>query len=193
LPPPPPTLPDELIARLPDEYNRIQLLNVRTKKFIDPEQQWRNQVSKDDVLVLIGASDDELVAQYSYLVLDNESFPENLAGADLPGHDYKYAEIAERLPQSEKKNTHVSGEPTSGVSPMVRHPAAFLSYARFDDRHEKGRITRFRERLSGEVRMQLGGEFEIFQDHTDIAWGEPWKQRIDQSLDAVTFLDTDLL
>jgi hypothetical protein len=75
-----------------------------------------------------------------------------------------------------------------GASPISRHPAAFLSYARFDDRHEKGRITQFRERLSGEVRMQSGGEFEIFQDHNDIAWGEPWKQRIDESLDAVTFL-----
>jgi nucleoside phosphorylase len=92
--PPPP------IAELPEEYSHIQLLNVRTKKFIDPERQWRNQVSKDDVLVLIRASDDELVTQFSSLVLDNKSFPENLAEVDLPGSHYTYQEIAERRPRS---------------------------------------------------------------------------------------------
>jgi F-box protein 11 len=49
-------------------------------------------------------------------------------------------------------------------------------------------LTKFRERLSGEVRMQTGETFDIFQDRKDIAWGERWKQRIDGSLDAVTFL-----
>ncbi len=63
-----------------------------------------------------------------------------------------------------------------------------MSYVRSDDQHEQGRLTRLRERLRGEVRMQTGEVFDIFQDRADIAWGQQWKQRIDESLDAVTFL-----
>ena len=63
-----------------------------------------------------------------------------------------------------------------------------MSYVRMDDAHENGRLSQFRERLSGEVRMQCGEEFEIFQDRNDIAWGQQWQQRIDGALDAVTFL-----
>jgi len=36
--------------------------------------------------------------------------------------------------------------------------------------------------------MQLGGEFSIFQDRNDISWGEQWKQRIEGTIDATTFL-----
>ena len=67
-------------------------------------------------------------------------------------------------------------------------PAAFMSYVRRDDQHENSRLTQFRERLSGEVGLQTGEEFAIFQDNNDIAWGQQWQQRIDESLDAVTFL-----
>jgi F-box protein 11 len=42
--------------------------------------------------------------------------------------------------------------------------------------------------LSGEVRIQTGEAFEIFQDRNDIAWGQQWKSRIEDALDAVTFL-----
>src|SRR5689334_2027127 len=63
-----------------------------------------------------------------------------------------------------------------------------MSYVRLDDQHENGRLTEFCKRLSGEVRMQTGEAFHIFQDRNDIAWGEQWQQRIDESLDAVTFL-----
>jgi len=71
---------------------------------------------------------------------------------------------------------------------MSQHPVAFMSYVRFDDQHENGRLTQFCERLSGEVRMQTGDKFHIFQDRNDIAWGQQWKERIDGSLDTVTFL-----
>ena len=37
-----------------------------------------------------------------------------------------------------------------------RQPIAFLSYVRSDDDHDGGRITAFRKRLEGEVRMQTG-------------------------------------
>ncbi|CAK8724981.1 hypothetical protein KKHLCK_15550 [Candidatus Electrothrix laxa] len=71
---------------------------------------------------------------------------------------------------------------------MSRTALAFMSYVNLDDQHEQGRLTQFRERLSGEVRMQTGEPFDIFQDRKDIAWGQQWQERIDESLDAVTFL-----
>ncbi len=71
---------------------------------------------------------------------------------------------------------------------MSQHPVAFMSYVRFDDEHENGRLTEFRERLSGEVRIQTGERFHIFQDRNDIAWGQQWKHCLEDSLDAVTFL-----
>jgi parallel beta-helix repeat protein len=71
---------------------------------------------------------------------------------------------------------------------MAGQPAAFMSYARFDDQHDDGQLTAFRERLSAEIRVQTGEEFLIFQDRTDIAWGQNWRQRIGQALDTVTLL-----
>ncbi|MDQ3763531.1 MAG: TIR domain-containing protein [Actinomycetota bacterium] len=69
-----------------------------------------------------------------------------------------------------------------------REPAAFLSYVHADDQHEGGLISQFRERLSAEVRMQIGQDFPIFHDRTDIAWGQHWQARIDETLDTVTLL-----
>jgi F-box protein 11 len=63
-----------------------------------------------------------------------------------------------------------------------------MSYVRTNDAHDNGRLTQFRERLAGEIQMQFGEEFHVFQDRDDIAWGESWKERIEGSLDAVTFL-----
>jgi parallel beta-helix repeat protein len=70
----------------------------------------------------------------------------------------------------------------------VAGPAAFMSYVRFDDAHEDGQLTTFRERLAGEIRIQTGREFPIFQDRNDIAWGQNWRQRIEETLDEVTLL-----
>lgn len=66
--------------------------------------------------------------------------------------------------------------------------AAFLSYVHSDDDHDGGRISGLRERLEGEVRMHLGRPFRIFQDRNDLEWGQSWADRIDESLNAVTFL-----
>ena len=71
---------------------------------------------------------------------------------------------------------------------MAGQPASFMSYARFDDQHDDGQLTAFRERLAAEIRVQTGEEFRIFQDRTDIAWGQNWQHRIDQALDTVTLL-----
>jgi F-box protein 11 len=71
---------------------------------------------------------------------------------------------------------------------MPGKPIAFLSYVRADDAHEEGRISAFRARLSGEVRLHTGEPFEIFQDHLHIHWGPDWKKRIRESVASVTFL-----
>ena len=66
--------------------------------------------------------------------------------------------------------------------------AAFLSYVRNDDLHDDGRITDLRRRLSAEVQMQTGREFQIFQDRTDIFIGEQWRVRIETSINGTTLL-----
>lgn len=71
---------------------------------------------------------------------------------------------------------------------MSKQPIGFMSYVRFDDAHNEGRITEFCERLSNEVRTLLGGKFDIFQDKNDISWGQQWEQRLNESIDASTFL-----
>ena len=47
---------------------------------------------------------------------------------------------------------------------MSQTPIAFLSYVNLNDQHDYGDLTQFRERLSGEVQMQTGEAFDIFQD-----------------------------
>ena len=71
--------------------------------------------------------------------------------------------------------------------PPSSGPAAFMSYVRRDDEHENGRLTMLREHLEGEVGIQTGLPFPIFQDRNDIAWGDNWKVRIEEGIDAVTF------
>jgi hypothetical protein len=71
---------------------------------------------------------------------------------------------------------------------MPGQSAAFMSYVRFNDLQDDGQLSQFRERLSAEVRAQTGEEFHIFQDRSDITWGQAWQQRIDQALDAATLL-----
>jgi TIR domain/Right handed beta helix region len=68
-----------------------------------------------------------------------------------------------------------------------RPAAAFLSYARFDNQHDEGRLSLLRERLEGEVRIHTGEEFQIFQDRNDIRWGEEWEDRIKELIEAATF------
>src|SRR6516164_4758365 len=69
-----------------------------------------------------------------------------------------------------------------------REPVAFFSYVRSDDAHDFGRISELRRSLEGEVKMQTGFAFHIFQDRNDITWGEQWKERIESALRGVTFL-----
>lgn len=69
-----------------------------------------------------------------------------------------------------------------------RDPLAFLSYVRDDDAHDLGRISELRSRLEGEVRIQTGRAFPIFQDRNDIVWGERWRERIKEAIQSISFL-----
>lgn len=65
-------------------------------------------------------------------------------------------------------------------------PIAFMSYAHINDLD--GRLTRLREFLSYEVEQLTGEKFHIFQDRSDLQWGQNWKLRIEDSIDGATFL-----
>jgi hypothetical protein len=65
-------------------------------------------------------------------------------------------------------------------------PAAFLSYSHIDDADQ--RLTEFSRRFELEISAQTGEEFEIFQDRTSIRWGQQWRTRIEQAIDASTLL-----
>ncbi len=65
---------------------------------------------------------------------------------------------------------------------MNTDPVAFMSYAHFDDDHDYGWLSKFIQRLSAEVRSKTGVEFPIFQERKDIAWGQHWQSRIEETL-----------
>src|SRR5258708_1789312 len=88
-----------------------------------------------------------------------------------------------------RKGSRIDGEVRlHSYSGMPRTPAAFLSYVQQNDKHDRGRLTEFRERLESEVQMHTGEAFPIFQDRNDIQWGQQWKERIKEGIDASTFL-----
>ena len=68
----------------------------------------------------------------------------------------------------------------------MKVPVAFMSYAHHDD--GQGRLSRFRERLEGELRSQTGIDLEIFKDSEEIGLGEQWRRRLEAGLAASTFL-----
>ena len=68
------------------------------------------------------------------------------------------------------------------------NPVAFMSFVSSDFQQEEGRITQFRDRLADEVSMHSTEDLLIFQDRDDISWSQYWKERVEESLDATTFL-----
>jgi formylglycine-generating enzyme required for sulfatase activity len=66
-------------------------------------------------------------------------------------------------------------------------PRGFWSYVRDDDVHERGRLSRLRERLEGEIGAQLGRHATIFQDLHAIRSGQDWERRLTELLDEASF------
>ena len=72
---------------------------------------------------------------------------------------------------------------------MDKKLIGFMSYARTDDSHENGKLSEFREHLCYEVRLQSGvDQFDIFQDHLHIVWGEQWQQRLGEARNSLKVL-----
>ena len=70
---------------------------------------------------------------------------------------------------------------------MDKKPIAFMSYTHFDDENDNNFCTWFCQHLSQEVRAQTGDQFLLFQDKTNIKWGQNWKVRIEESIDGSAF------
>jgi TIR domain len=70
---------------------------------------------------------------------------------------------------------------------MTIEPSAFWSYVRQVDEHDGGKLSRIREILCIELQVQGLKNFKIFQDREDIKWGEQWRAKIENSLNATTF------
>ena len=67
-------------------------------------------------------------------------------------------------------------------------PTAFISFVASDFQHDDERISQFGERLANEVSIHTGGQLDIFQDRDNALWVETWKERVEESLDQMTFL-----
>src|SRR5262245_52696207 len=67
-------------------------------------------------------------------------------------------------------------------------PRAFFSYVRQVDDHDGGRLSRLRERLQGEIRVQTGLKVEIFQDIRELNWGDHWQERLRDAAAGSLFL-----
>jgi tetratricopeptide (TPR) repeat protein len=73
---------------------------------------------------------------------------------------------------------------TRGAS-MTGTFAAFVSYSHDDDEDESGFITEFAKRLERSLHRVTGRtDLAVFHDRTAIQWGDAWRDRIEEGLDA---------
>ena len=66
-------------------------------------------------------------------------------------------------------------------------PTGFWSYARGDDDHLDGALSRLRKQVEGEVSMLLGEEVDIFQDIYDLRTGDNWAEKLRGQVTAASF------
>lgn len=75
---------------------------------------------------------------------------------------------------------------TTGADDLTNIPLqAFISYARDDD-DEFEFVTPFVSRLKAMVRVKFGRDLNCFVDKQEIGWGEEWRERLRESVDAAT-------
>lgn len=70
---------------------------------------------------------------------------------------------------------------------MTRTAIAFMSYAHVADDFDSRYLDGLRKSLANEVRRHTGNDFYVFLS-PDIEWGETWRDRIRETIDAATFL-----
>ena len=64
---------------------------------------------------------------------------------------------------------------------------AFWSYVHQDDNADGGRISKLAHDVVEEYNMLTGENIEVFLDTDGIAWGDKWREEIDDQLDSVEF------
>jgi TIR domain len=74
-----------------------------------------------------------------------------------------------------------------GVLADVKPLRGFFSYSRQDDRLSDKALSTLREKISGELGMQLGGKVEVWQDTHDIRGGSRWKLEIRKGIASSVF------
>lgn len=63
----------------------------------------------------------------------------------------------------------------------------FWSYVHADDEADSGRVARLAKDVAAQFEMLTGENIDLFLDRDDIAWGEDWRNKIDESLSSVGF------
>lgn len=72
---------------------------------------------------------------------------------------------------------------------MAQFPrVAFMSYVHDVNRHDNDYLSKFRDRLEGELTVLSGEPFTIFQDRTHIHAGHKWEDRLAEYLSKSTLL-----
>ncbi len=64
---------------------------------------------------------------------------------------------------------------------------AFWSYAHADNTRENDRILRLADLVRSEYELLTGTTIEIFTDRSEIAWGDDFRQKLDQALQETSF------
>ena len=64
----------------------------------------------------------------------------------------------------------------------------FLSYVHDDDTRARGRIVQFARDLVDTYAFLYGHEVQLFVDRTDLRWGENWASRLENEVEATSFL-----
>lgn len=81
-----------------------------------------------------------------------------------------------------------SGRAISGREmPVEKKNCVFISYAHSDEEASCGAVSKFRDALIREYRLQTGEPLDVFFDKTSIEWGANWRDTIQQSIGGTLF------
>ena len=69
----------------------------------------------------------------------------------------------------------------------VGQARGFWSYARADDRADRGRIQVLAQDVAAQYEMMTGEPIQQFFDQQSLAWGDDWRQEIDEYLEVAAF------
>jgi formylglycine-generating enzyme required for sulfatase activity len=113
--------------------------------------------------------------------------PRQPRGAAIPLAEPRAKDVREELAPEATQEQAVIAEKEKRGAEVKPAPDAFLSYTRFDDRHDGGAISELCRRLASAVQAVTGGPFDVFQDVEGIGIGEHWPGKLDQMLDQARF------